>query len=195
MTMPEYAVVGKGITRIDADVRVTGKATFGDDVQLPGLLHGKVLRSPHSHARIIRIDTSKAEHLPGVKAVVTAKDAPETPGGGSIKDRWIFARDKVRYMGEPIAAVAATDQHIAEQALDLIDVEYEPLPAVIDPQQAAEPSTPLVHEAWESYRAPANMARKGNIVNNAELKVGDVERGFQEADQVFEGRYEVAMAH
>ena len=111
--MPEYAVVGKGITRIDADVRVTGKAIFGDDVQLPGLLHGKVLRSPHGHARIIRIDTSKAESLPGVKAVVTAKDAPEALAGGVIKDRPIFARDKVRYMVEPIAAVAATDQHIA----------------------------------------------------------------------------------
>jgi xanthine dehydrogenase molybdenum-binding subunit len=193
--MPEYAVVGKGITRIDADVRVTGRAIFGDDIQLPGLLHGKVLRSPHGHARILRIDTSKAERLPGVKAIVTAKDAPETPFGGVIKDRWIFARDKVRYMGEPIAAVAATDQHIAEQALHLVEVEYEPLPGVIDPQQAAASDTALVHESWESYRAPANLARKGNVVNNAELKVGDVERGFQEADQIFEGRYEVAMAH
>ncbi|MDQ3831634.1 MAG: molybdopterin-dependent oxidoreductase, partial [Candidatus Tectomicrobia bacterium] len=193
--MPEYAVVGKGITRIDADVRVTGKAIFGDDIQLPGLLHGKVLRSPHAHARILRLDTSKAEGLPGVKAVVTAKDAPDTAAGGVIKDRWIFARDKVRYMGEPIAAVAATDPHIAEDALRLIEVEYEPLPAVIDPRQAAEPTAPLVHEAWESYRAPANLARKGNVVNNAELKVGDVERSFQESDQIFEGRYEVAMAH
>ena len=173
--MPEYSVVGKGITRIDADVRVTGKAIFGDDVQLPGLLHGKVLRSPHGHARIIRIDTSKAERLPGVKAVVTAKDAPEALAGGVIKDRPIFARDKVRYMGEPIAAVAATDQHIAEQALHLIEVEYEPLPAVIDPQKAADANATLVHEGWESYRAPANLARKGNVVNNAELKVGDVE--------------------
>src|SRR5919198_6462429 len=121
MAMPEYAVVGKGITRIDADVRVTGKAIFGDDVQLPGLLHGKVLRSPYAHARIRRLDTSQAERLPGVKAVVTAKDAPETPSGGVIKDRWIFARDKVRYMGEPIAAVAATDPHIAEEALQLIE--------------------------------------------------------------------------
>src|SRR5919109_2681360 len=141
--MPEYSVVGKGITRIDADVRVTGKAVFGDDVQLPGLLHGKVLRSPHAHARIIRLDTSKAERLPGVKAVVTAKDAPETPAGGVIKDRLIFARDKVRYMGEPIAAVAAADQHTAEEAVRLIEGEYEPLPAVIDPQQAAEPPAPL----------------------------------------------------
>jgi xanthine dehydrogenase molybdenum-binding subunit len=195
ITMSEYAVVGKGIARIDADVRVTGKAIFGDDVQLPGLLHGKVLRSPHAHARIRRLDTTKAERLPGVKAVVTAQDAPETPAGGVIKDRWIFARDKVRYMGEPIAAVAATDPHIAEEALRLIDVEYEPLPAVIDPRLAAEPNAALVHEAWEGYRAPPNLVRKGNIVNYAELKVGDVERGFQEAEQIFEGRYEVAMAH
>src|SRR5919199_5176840 len=136
ITMTEYAVIGQRVTRIDADVRVTGKAIFGDDVQLPGLLHGKILRSPHAHARIIRLDTGKAERLPGVKAVVTAKDAPETPGGGVIKDRWIFARDKVRYMGEPIAAVAATDPHIAEEALQLIEVDYEPLPAVIEPRLA-----------------------------------------------------------
>jgi len=193
--MAEYAVVGKGITRIDADVRVTGKAIFGDDVPFIGLLHGKVLRSPHAHARIVRLDTSKAERLPGVKAVVTAKDAPETPFGGVIKDRWIFARDKVRYMGEPIAAVAATDPHTAEDALRLIEVEYEVLPAVIDPRLAAEANAVLVHEGWEGYRAPGNLVRKGNIVNNAELKVGDVERGFQDSDQIFEGRYEVAMAH
>ncbi len=193
--MSEYAVVGKGITRIDAAVRVTGKAVFGDDIQLPGLLHGKVLRSPHGHARIVRLDTSKAERLPGVKAVVTAKDAPETPSGGNIKDRWIFARDKVRYMGEPIAAVAAADLHLADEALLLIEVEYELLPALIDPRLAAESSDVLIHEAWQSYRAPANIVRKGNIVNYAELKVGDVERGFQESDVIFEGRYEVAMAH
>jgi xanthine dehydrogenase molybdenum-binding subunit len=193
--MPDYAVVGKPITRIDADVRVTGKAIFGDDVQLPGLLHGKILRSPHAHARIVRLDTSKAERLPGVKAIVTAKDAPETPFGGVIKDRWIFAREKVRYMGEPIAAVAAADAHIAEDALGLIEVEYEPLPAVIDPRQAAEPGAVLVHEAWQSYRSPDNFGRQGNIVNYAEVKVGDIERGFQEADQIFEGHYEVAMAH
>jgi CO/xanthine dehydrogenase Mo-binding subunit len=193
--MADYAVVGKRITRIDADVRVTGKAIFGDDVQLPGLLHGKVLRSPYAHARIVRLDTSKAERLPGVKAVVTAKDAPDTPSGGVIKDRWIFARDKVRYMGEPIAAVAATDGHIAEEALRLIEIDYEPLPAVIEPRQAAEPDTVLVHEGWERYRAPDNLGRQGNIVNYAEVKVGDVERGFQEAEQIFEGHYEVAMAH
>src|ERR671934_616093 len=121
-----FTVVGTRPLRHDGLDKVTGHARYGDDVQLPGLLHGKVLRSPHAHARIIRLDTSKAERLPGVKAVVTAKDAPETPGGGVIKDRWIFARDKVRYMGEPIAAVAATDQHIAEEALHLIEVEYEP---------------------------------------------------------------------
>jgi CO/xanthine dehydrogenase Mo-binding subunit len=195
MTMTEYAVVGKRVTRIDADVRVTGKAIFGDDVQLPGLLHGKVLRSPHAHARIRRLDASKAERLPGVRAVVTAEDAPETPFGGVIKDRWIFARDKVRYMGEPIAAVAATAPHIAEEALRLIEVEYEPLPAVIDPRLAAESHAALVHEGWEGYRAPPNLVRKGNVVNYAELKVGDVARGFQEADHSFEGRYEVAMAH
>jgi CO/xanthine dehydrogenase Mo-binding subunit len=195
VTMSEYAVIGKGITRIDGAVRVTGKAVFGDDVRLPGLLHGKVLRSPHAHARLVRLDTSKAERLPGVKAVITAKDAPDTPSGGIIKDRWIFARDKVRYMGEPIAAVAATDAFIAEEALRLIEVEYEVLPAVIDPRQAAENPPALVHEGWESYRAPATLVRRGNLVNYAEVKVGDVERGFQESDLVFEGRYEVAMAH
>ncbi|MBI3326406.1 MAG: xanthine dehydrogenase family protein molybdopterin-binding subunit [Nitrospinae bacterium] len=195
MSESEYAVVGKGVTRIDGAVRVTGKAVFGDDVSLPGLLHGKVLRSPHAHARILRLDTGKAEQLPGVQAVITAKDAPETPSGGMIKDRWIFARDKVRYMGEPLAAVAAPDPHVAEAALLLIEVEYEVLPAVIDPRQAAEAPPALVHEAWESYRAPATLVRQGNVANYAEVKVGDVDQGFRESDVIFEGRYEVAMAH
>ena len=110
--------------------------------------------------------------------MLTAADLPDVATGiaGAPRDQPLLARCKVRYMGEPIAAVAATDPHTAEDALRLIDIEYEVLPAVIDPRMAAEPSTALVHEGWAGYRAPGNLVRQGNIVNNAELTVGDVEQ-------------------
>ncbi len=109
--MSTYTAVGQGISRIDAVSRVTGRALYADDFQLPGMLHGKLLLSPLPHAKILKIDTCKAEKLPGVKAVITAKDAPAHRFGGLIKDRLVFAREKVRYAGEPVAAVAAVDMY------------------------------------------------------------------------------------
>ncbi len=193
--MSTYTAVGQGISRIDAVSRVTGRALYADDFQLPGMLHGKLLFSPLPHAKILKIDTSKAEKLPGVKAVITANDAPAHRFGGLIKDRLVFAREKVRYAGEPIAAVAAVDEATAEEAIHLIAVEYEELPVIIDPQKASAPSSPLVHEEWEQYTALPDLPRQGNICNGGEVKLGDVEKGFRESDLIVEERYETQMAH
>ena len=136
--MKEYSVIGKSLPRVDGIVKATGEAKYTDDMALPGMLYGKILRSPYPHARILHIDTTRAERLPGVKAIFTGRDTdgiriafvdnPRYPADG-----YILAIDKVRYIGEEVAAVAATEEDIAEEALDLIQVEYEPLPAVFDP--------------------------------------------------------------
>ena len=149
--------VGKRLPRVDARERVTGGAIYPADLKLPGMLHGKMLRSPHAHARIRRIDTTRAEALPGVLAVVTAADFPELPIGASIPmgeagyDMWMvaqinMARGKVFWVGQPVAAVAAVDVHVAEAALALIEVDYEPLPAVVDLAAAMAPDAPVLHE-------------------------------------------------
>ena len=122
--MSEYTVLGKRVPRVDALEKVTGAAQYGGDVHLPGMLHGKFVRSAHPHAKILNIDTSEAEKLPGVRAIVTQDDVES--------GRRVFATDKVLYLGEPIAAVAATDPDIAEEAADLIKIDYEVLPAVQD---------------------------------------------------------------
>ncbi len=192
--MSEYTLLGKRIPKPDAVNRVTGRMLYADDTQFPGGLAGKILGSPVGHGRIRRIDTSKAEALPGVHAVVTAKDAPGNRYGGIIKDKLIFASDVVRYHGDPIAAVAADNADIADEALHLIEVEIDPLPALIDPKAAADSDT-LIHDDWETYTALPNLGREGNISSSGSVQWGDVEQGFAEADFVYEDRFEVSMAH
>src|SRR5881628_995336 len=131
-SMAEYALLGKRIPKPDAINRVTGRMVYADDMALPGVLAGKILGSPVAHGRIRRLDVSKAAKLPGVRAVVTAQDAPTIRYGGIVRDKLIFATDAVRYHGDPIAAVAADNVDIAEEALHLIEVEIEALPALID---------------------------------------------------------------
>ena len=140
----EFSVVGKPIPRIDAYERVTGKAQYTGDLQLPGMLYARVLRSKLPHAKIVSIDTSKAEKLPGVKAVIHYENAlvPWSSGGLTHK-RFIF-NNPVRYVGDPVAAVAATDRHIAEDALALIDVKYENIPHVLDAKEALKPDAPKI---------------------------------------------------
>jgi CO/xanthine dehydrogenase Mo-binding subunit len=149
--------VGKRLPRVDARERVSGGATYPADIKLPGMVHARMLRSPHAHARIRRIDTGRAEALPGVLAVVTAADFPELPIGASIPmgetgyDMWMvaqinMARGKALWVGQPVAAVAAVDVHVAEAALALIEVDYEPLPAVVDLAAAMAPDAPVLHE-------------------------------------------------
>src|SRR5262249_52218950 len=148
--------------RLDAENKVTGCARYATDLSLPGMLHGKIVRSDRPHARVVRIDTSAAERLPGVEAVFTA-----SAGGGwfgaIVKDMTPFAAARARFVGDPIAAVAAETEAIAESAARLIEVEYADLPAVFDPLEAIEPGAPLVHDDVAAYDGPAELVRYGNV--------------------------------
>ncbi len=192
---PETRVVGKSLPRLDAAGKVTGTAIYAADFALPGMLHGKILRSREPHARLVRIDASRALALPGVRAVITAADIPDVRYGGALKDETVFARDKVRYVGQPVAAVAAATREAAEAALAAIEVVYEPLPPVFDIEAALVPGAPLIHEAWQSYTAIPILHREGNVCQRARILVGDVERGFAEADRVFEHRFRTGIVH
>lgn len=174
--MKEYSVVGKRVPRLEGIVKATGEAQFTEDIQLPHMLYGKVLRSPHPHARILNIDISKALTLPGVKAAITGKDVTGRSYGvyARTSDQHPLAKEKVRYIGEEVAAVAAIDEEIAEEALSLIKIAYEPLPAVFDAEEAMKPGAPLIHNV------------ENNIVGRIGKKVGDVEKGFREADYIRE---------
>jgi CO/xanthine dehydrogenase Mo-binding subunit len=191
----ETRVVGKSLPRMDAPGKTTGTAVYAMDFALPGMLHGKVLRSREAHARLVRVDGGRARALPGVRAVITAADVPDVRYGGALKDETVFARDPVRYIGQPVAAVAAATREAAEAALAAIDVVYEPLPAVLDVEAALQPGAPLVHEAWQTYTAIPILHRDGNVCNRARIVVGDVERGFAEADRIFEHRFRTGMVH
>jgi xanthine dehydrogenase molybdenum-binding subunit len=179
----EFSIVGKPTPRIDAYERVTGQAQYTGDIQLPGMLYARVLRSPLPHAKIVSIDTSKAEKLPGVKAVIHHGNAqvPWSSGGHTHK-RFIF-NNPVRYVGDAVAAVAATDRHIAEDALGLIEVKYEKLPYVLDPNEALKPDAPRI--------APEGNLSVGKGAFSAPIEEswGDLEKGFKEADRVFEDTY------
>lgn len=192
--MRELSVVGKSVLRLDAVEKALGTASFFSDIQLPGMLHMKVLRSPHPHARIVTIDTSAARQVPGVKCVVTNQDAPQKRWGtAKIDDQTVLARDVVRYVGEPVAAVAAETSESADDALGLIKVEYEELPAVFDPEEAmsTNPSV-VVHPEFYSYhgvdKAKVDSSRP-NVNSYIRIRKGDVEQGFAEADLVLENRF------
>ncbi len=175
--MVNYAVVGKSVPRKDGAIKVTGQAMFGGDLVLPGMLHGKILRSPYAHAKIISIDASRAKKLPGVRAVVTGKDFPGVKFGflPITRDQLPFAVDKARYFGEAVAAVAAADEDTAEEALDLITVEYEELPALLTVHDAMKKGAPLVHDD-----------KPGNVAFAAKYHHGDVDRAFAECDYIKE---------
>jgi len=186
-------LIGENTTRIDSFDKVTGSAVFTDDVQFgPRLLHGKIKRSPHPHAIIKKIDTSKAEKLPGVKAVVTGNDYPQYIGM-YLKDRFIFARDRARFVGDPVAGVAATTEEIAEEALELIDVEYEVLKPVYDPLYGASPDAPLIHPDLGNYSVPNYIypVAGTNIANHFKLRKGDVESAWKDCAAIVERQYYV----
>jgi CO/xanthine dehydrogenase Mo-binding subunit len=188
-------VVGRSLPRLDAPGKVTGTAVYGADFTLPGMLVGRVFRSTEPHARLVRLDVARARALPGVRAVLTAADVPAVRYGGALKDETVFAAGKVRYAGQPVAAVAATTPEAAEAALAAIEAVYEPLPAVLDVEAALAPGAPLVHEEWRDYVALPILHRDGNVANRARIVVGDVERGFAEADRVFAHRFRTAVVH
>lgn len=190
------AYVGSRVPRVDSVEKVTGHAIYGVDVALPGMLHGAVVRSPHAHARVASIDTSAAERAPGVKAIVTGKDFPHR-FGAAIKDQPFLAIDRVRYVGDPVVAVAATSEREAQYARDLIRVEYEELPAVTDMRLALADNAPLVHPDMHEYeRGGHEIVPHTNINTLYRYERGDVEAAFAEADLVVEGEYSAhALSH
>src|SRR5213596_3474766 len=197
--------VGTRTIRPDGHDKVTGRARFGADFNLPGQLIGRVLRSPHPHARIVSIDTSKAETLPGVKAVVTRDDFGDQssefiPAGEMMmnyKDvvRNVMAREKALYEGHAVAAVAATSTAIARRALKLIDVKYEVLPHVIDVVEAMRPDAPLLHDDLFTAGVEPKPDKPSNIAKRVEITLGDVEAGFKKADVVIEREFKTAPVH
>ncbi|MBI3089106.1 MAG: molybdopterin-dependent oxidoreductase [Candidatus Tectomicrobia bacterium] len=207
------AVVGKPLPRVDGIIKANGDAKFTVDIDLPGTLTGMILRSPHPHAKILNIDTSRAKRLPGVKAVITGHDL------GDVKISFVdtprypadeppLKTDKVRYIGDEVAAVAAIDEDTALEALELIDVEYEVLPGVFDPEEAMKEGAPIIHpaqyastSAWEEWGAKKTRSSTAtydhvNLSGQSDMEWGDIERGWGECAYIFEGRYETpAVAH
>ena len=188
--MSKYSVIGTRVHRVDGPEKVTGTAEYTFDMFLPNMLYGKILRSPYPHAKILNIDTSQAEKLIGVKAVVTGKDTLGYKQGvwrrfSELCDEEILCRAKVRYIGDPVAAVAAIDEDTAEEALDLIEVEYEPLSAVFDPMEAIKEEAPQLHE---------DVALNINI--NRHIEWGDVDEAFKQCDYIREDQYKCSsQAH
>ncbi len=191
--MSQLKIIGTNTTRPDAYDKVTGGKHYPVNFSMPGMLHAKILRSPLPHAKILSIDTSAAEKLPGVKAVLTYKEVSQRPftpvyfvpsQAKSMVLDFVVMSDRVRWTGQPVAAVAAVSADIAESALELIDIEYEELPSVFDPEEAMKDGAP---QLWDS--APNNIAK------NPSFSFGDLEAGFAEADHIFEGVYQTQRAH
>ena len=181
--------------RQDGKDKVTGLGRYTADLARTGMLHARFRYSDHPHARVLRIDTSAAKALPGVFAVLTQDDVPDVRYGGFVEDRTLFAKDVVRFEGEVIAAVAAITQEIADRAVELIQVDYEPLPAISDPEQALAPGAILIHEGWEGYGGNEDVVRDGNDGSHSTIKKGDVEAALASADEVVKERYVADMSH
>ncbi len=211
-TKPDYNVVGTRPLRPDGVDKVTGRARYGADIALPGMLYGRVKRSPHAHARIVSIDTSKAEALDGVKCVITHANLPGATDevvdfGESVSPyKWVLenvlASDKALYQGHAVAALCATDPHIAEDALDLIEIEYEVLPPVLSVHDAMADGAPLLHPGMKTVEMVARFIpgegrgeQETNIASQLEFEQGDPQQGFAEADLILEGEFETAAAH
>lgn len=200
-----YKVIGTRPIRHDGLEKVTGRAKYGADILLPGLLYGKVLRSPHPHARIKSIDTSRALALPGVRATITNDDIPASSDAEldlqeqTVRLRWlssnILASTKVLYEGHAVAAVAATNNYIAEEALALIEVDYEILPPVLDVLAATEDEAPLLHEDLVTQELGEPTDKHSNIANHFRFVKGDAEEGFKQADAIVERAFRTATVH
>ena len=208
-TTREVKGVGLSIPRADGAEKVTGRVEYVADLKPRGLLHAKLLRSPHAHARIVRIDTSRARALPGVRAVLTATDIPQLKRKAPTRAHAVLAIDRVVFVGQPVAAVAADELAIAEEALDLIDVEYAVLPVAVDPLKSmqvgappvadagteADTSEALAHSGVAVAKSEATPAKAVNVAQQAHFHRGDVAKGFAESDLVLEKTYRVPMVH
>ena len=192
-TTPIPSPICASVPRVDAREKVTGAAQFADDLQFgPGLLYARIKRSPHPHALIKRIDASKARVLPGVKVVVSSEDFPGYIGL-YLQDRHIFCRERVRYVGDPVAGVAAINEGIAERALGLIEVEYEPLPGVFDPEFGVSPAAPRLHPDLGKY-VVANFIFPepgSNISNHFKIRKSNVADSWQDCAAIIERVYRI----
>ena len=201
----EYKVIGTRPIRHDGVDKVTGRALYGADIQMAGLLQGRILRSPHAHARIRKIDVNKAAALPGVEAIITSADFPDAGnkiaelGEGAINLAHLssncLARGKVLYKGHAVAAVAAINLHIAEEALKLIAVDYEPLPPVLDVRAAMLDNAPLLHDDLTTESLGKPTTKKSNVAKHIQFTLGDVEKGFAAAAVVVEHEFHTATVH
>ncbi len=185
--MAEYTYIGKSIPRNDGLKKVTGEAVYTGDIQVPGMLSGKIKTSPYPFARILAVNCEKARRLPGVKAAISAHDIVQFPFGPRVVDELALAHPYARYAGEAVAAVAATDPDIAEEALELIEVEYEELAPVLNAEKAKEPGSPLVHPEREDARP--------NIPWQIDFVRGEGEAAFQKADLILEERFTTQTTH
>ena len=205
----ENPSVGTNTVRPDGVDKVTGRAIYGADVRLPNMTYGRVKRSPHAHALIKSIDITKALALPGVLSIVTSEDFPSPVEAilqtirGPMPAQWdierLMARRKVLFRGHPVAAVSATDAHIAEDAVELIEVEYEVLPPVVTIEDALSPNAPILHddgmdEVVEDLFIPVD-GKPSNIARTVEMGFGDIEEGFSQADIILERVYELSLIH
>ena len=206
MAVQEYRVIGTRPIRHDGVDKVTGRAQYGADIQMPRLLHGKVLRSPHAHARIKSIDISKAERHPGIQAVVTAGDFPArgsddtlVSGEAAVRLQYlrdnILASDKVLYKGQPVAAVAAASPHVAEEALDLIEVEYEVLLPVLTAPDGMKDDAPLLNSNMKTDDVGNRTDKASNVASHFQHRLGNIEKGFQDADLVIEREFDTKTVH
>jgi CO/xanthine dehydrogenase Mo-binding subunit len=179
----------RAFVRPDGKEKVTGTGRYTADLDLTGQLHARFRYADHTRARIVRIDTSRARALPGILAVLTHEDVPDVRYGQLVKDRRLFAKEEVRFEGDVVAAVAATTPELAEQAVGLIEVEYEPLPPETDVEAALAEDAPLVHADWDSYEGDESLGRKGNVLGYSAIVKGDADAAMKSADVVVTGRY------
>src|SRR5262245_6250785 len=195
-SMVTYNVIGQPARRVDGVEKATGQARYAADVLLPGTLWGKSLHSPYAHARIVRIDTTEAQKVPGVHAIITGADVRAGLWGRAVKDVPVLAYDRVRFCGERVAAVAADDEDIAQRALELIEVEYEELPSVFDPLEALKKHAPILHPDFNTYFGfPQKMEVPSNAYHSTLFEKGDLTRGFAQADLIIEHTYETPRIH
>jgi CO/xanthine dehydrogenase Mo-binding subunit len=189
-------VIGTAAPRVDGVRKVTGQATYGADVVLPGMLWCKLARSTMPHARLVRVDATKARQIPGVHAVITAEDIPDRRWGRALEDMPVLARGKVRYIGEPIAAVAAEDPDIAEEAALAVEVEYDELPAIFDPREAMKPDAVRIHDDVTQYKGlPQPAPDTPNTMSHPVWSKGDVEAGFRQSDVIIEHEFYTQPQH
>jgi CO/xanthine dehydrogenase Mo-binding subunit len=188
-------VIGKSIPRVDSYAKATGQTKFISDLSRPGMLYGKILFSDRPHAKIVSIDTSQAEEMPGVETVITSVNTPNRLYGIYLHDRYVFAQDRVRFVGDPIAAVAAVSEKLATEALEKIKIEFEDLTPILTVHDALKTDALLIHPNVESYPGIHNYIKYQNVCMEAKLHLGDVVAGFEEADLFFEDIYDTHGQH